>query len=515
MMPTIDRAERKWALLVAALIVALASLPYLLGWALTPAGDHFTGLLINPIDGHSYLAKMGQGARGNWLFRLPYTAEAHEPVLLFTFHLLLGRLAVGGSPGAVLGVYHLARVFFGLALLVGVYGAAAFFSHDIGQRRLTLLLVGLSSGFGWLFGSTPDLTVPESVTFASLLINAHFGLTFLLILLLVLAITLAPRHWSSWAAVVVGSVALVMIHPFAVLIVGVAAGGWLLVRWIGEKSLAWLPLGRLALFSACALPFIAYFAWISQNHSVMHRWMAQNITLSPPFWQWLAAYGLLWPLAAAGAWRALQRRRPADWLLLTWALGQLALMIVPFSLQRRMSTGLHLPLCFLAAVGLWEIVLPRLRGRVKRWVAPAVLLFSFPSNLLMMLAGISAVVGQNPYVVLSEAQWEAMAWLRDNVSSETVVLADEELGTVVPAWGKGARVIYGHPFETLDADQTRQMVNDFFAGAMPAERRASLLDDWGVEIVIVQQDRYSVERPAGYLEVWRLDPLVIFRREDS
>ena len=90
--------EWRWALGASALVVALASVPYLVCWAIVPAGSHYTGLLINPIDGHSYLAKMGQGAAGSWLVRLPYTAETHEPALVYTYLLALGHLVPSGSP---------------------------------------------------------------------------------------------------------------------------------------------------------------------------------------------------------------------------------------------------------------------------------------------------------------------------------------------------------------------------------------------------------------------------------
>ena len=513
MLPTITRREWGWAWAVSALVVALACLPYLVGWALTPAGYHFTGLLINPIDGHSYLAKMGQGAAGGWLFRLPYTAEPHRPVFIFAYHLALGHLAPNASPLTLLWIYHLARVFFGLFLLMAVYGAAGLVTGDIWQRRLSLLLVALASGVGWLVGSGPDLTVPEALTFPSLMVNAHFGLTALLMLLVILGSTLASGHWGWWLAVAVASAGLAMIQPFALLTVGAAVAGWCIVSWLPERRLARMNLGRAALIALVALPFMLYYLWITRTNPHIGRWMAQNITPAPPAWQWLTAYGLLWPLAAAGAWRATQRRGPADVLLLTWTAGQLGLMLLPISLQRRLSTGLHLPLCFLAAVGWQQAVFPLLRGRVRRWLPAVLLLFAFLSNLLLMLAGVSAVLARNPYVLLSDAQWQAMGWLRENVTPETVVLADTELGTVVPAWGGGARVVYGHPFETLDAAAMRTAVNAFYAGRMPADEQSAFLERLGVQIIILQTDRYKLPPPPAFRPAWESGPVIIYRRE--
>ena len=508
-----SRREWTWALVAAACIVALASLPYLLAWLITPAGYHFTGLLINPLDGHSYLAKMGQGAAGEWLFRLPYTSEPHAPVFIFTYFLALGHLAPAGSPVALLVIYHLARIFFGFTLMMAVYGAAAFLTPDIRQRRLSLLFVGLTSGFGWLSGSAPDLTVPEAITFPSILVNAHFGLTALLMLSLILGITLASSRRAWWAVVALASACLTMIQPYAVLTVGLAAAAWVAIRWFQEHRPPWLPLGRLVLFGFVSLPFLLYFLWMTRSNPQIGRWMAQNITPSPPVWQWLVAYGLLGPLALVGAWRAAQRRTPADWLLLCWAGGQIGLMLLPIALQRRLSTGLHLPLAFLAVIGWREVVAPLFSARRAKLLTVALFLVAFPSNLLFMLAGVHAVSVHDPHVVLPDAQWEAMAWLRENVPPETVVLADEQLGAMVPAWGGGARVVYGHPFETLDVERVRAAVNDFYAGDMPDEQRATFLDRYGVQVIIVQGEKLSL--PPAFHPVWQFDSITIYRAEGS
>ena len=61
----ISKSEQRWALAVAAAVVAASCLPYLAAWLLTPDGTHYTGLLINHYDGSSYYAKMQQGARGD------------------------------------------------------------------------------------------------------------------------------------------------------------------------------------------------------------------------------------------------------------------------------------------------------------------------------------------------------------------------------------------------------------------------------------------------------------------
>jgi hypothetical protein len=514
MFPSVRSSEWRWALGISALIVALTSVPYLVAWALVPPNSHYTGFLINPVDGQSYLAKMVQGAAGSWMLRLPFTAESHEPAFIFTYHLALGHLGSPSSPVALIWIYHLARVFFGLVLMMAVYGASAFVTSDIRLRRLVLLLVGLSSGLGWLFGHGPDLTVPESVTFASLLVNAHFGLTSLLMLVTVLALTLAATS-TWWFVVVAGSVLLTMIQPFASVVVGLVGLVWFVMQSRQAHSLQRPLAARLAAFSLAALPLVGYLLRLMQTNPTYRQWMDQNVTPSPPVWQWLVGYGFLVPLAIAGGWHAAKRRSAADRLLLTWTGVQVAVMFMPIGLQRRLSTGLHIPLCFLAAIGVWEVVLSRIRSRMRRWATAGLLLVLFPSNLLLMLAGVGGVAAGNPYVVVTDSQWQALAWVRENASPDTVILTDAEFGTLVPGWGGGARVVYGHPFETLDAPLLKVAISDFFSGKMPAVERAELLDRWSPDLVIIQVDRHQVPKLPGYRLAWQNGSIVILRRVQS
>ena len=492
--------------------MALTSVPYLVAWLITPAGSHYTGFLINPVDGHSYLAKMGQGAAGSWSVRLPYTAEPHQPAFVYTYLLALGHLSPVKSPAGLLWTYHLARLFVGFMLMLTVYGAVSIFASTVGQRRLAMLMVGLSSGLGWFFGQGPDLTVPESITFASLLVNAHFGLTIWLMLVAVLALTLKGDDRRWWPAIVAGGVLLTMIQPYAAVVVGLVASVWFVVESARARAVQRPPLGRLAAFALAALPVAGYMLWLLQANPHYRQWMDQNLTPSPPVWQWLAGYGLLVPLAAGGVAHVARRRSSPDRLLLIWIGVQVAVMFLPIGLQRRLSTGLHLPLCLLAAIGVWEIVLPRIRRATQGVVVWLLLLLLMPSNLILGLAGVGGVAAGNPYLVMTDSQWQTLAWLRENASSTTVVLTDVEFGTLVPAWGGGARVIYGHPFETLEAASREAEVNRFFDGEMPDAEREDFLDGWSVDLVVVQTERYPAPELPGYQLVWQDGPILVLKR---
>ena len=77
--------EKRTLIWVGILAIALISVPYLIAFIGGNEQWEFGGFLLNPIDGHSYLAKMQQGFRGNWKFVLPYSSEPGTGAYLFLF----------------------------------------------------------------------------------------------------------------------------------------------------------------------------------------------------------------------------------------------------------------------------------------------------------------------------------------------------------------------------------------------------------------------------------------------
>jgi len=89
------------------------------------------------------------------------------------------------------------------------------------------------------------------------------------------------------------------------------------------------------------------------------------------------------------------------------------------------------------------------------------------------------------------------------------------LGTIVPAWGGGARVVYGHPFETLDAEEKRAAVNRFCSGRMSADEGADLIGRYQVRVVVLQAGRCDPSSlPPGFGLAWESDTVSIYLAED-
>lgn len=517
--------RRDWIVAVAlsAVVAALTALPYLLAQRLAGPGGVFSGFLINPIDGFSYLAKMRQGAEGAWQFHLPYASDPGPGAYLFLYHLALGHLSMSlNLPPLIL--YHAARV---LSAFMMVLLAFAFFDRlldDPLTKWTAYLLAIVGSGLGWLgipFGLlSNDLWIPEAIPFLTAYSNAHFPVATALMLTLVL-ILLADGHRrvTRLLGALFSGMALAIIQPFAVLSLGFVIASWLVVEgvlvhrdacWPGTRSGIWVLLA----FGLGSAPWMLYDYWLTRSHPVLRVWNAQNLTPSPPPLETALGYGLTLVFALLAVALRLPHKNWKGRLLLVWVIVQGVLLYAPFSLQRRFSLGLYFPLAALAAMGLSAVAQ---RNRRKRLASLATILLAVPSNLIVVGAGLGGVIAQDPALVLAPDEVGTYSWLDRHLADGALVLAGPQTGNRIPAFAD-VRVIYGHPFETPHAVEEEAFVESLFSWEGPQQEALSVLEGRGVQYVVYGPRERALGTPA-WLEdlelLTRIGSYQVYRVSDS
>lgn len=477
-------------------VAGAAQLPYLVAGRLAGEGSVFAGFLINPIDGFSYLAKMRQGAEGGWLLHLPYAAEPGPGAFLYVYYLALGHLATAlGAPLA--GVYLTAR--FAGAVLMYVVGFL-FLRRALGPEGpvwRAYLLTLIASGLGWLVTPlglvTPDLWMPEVIPFLSAYGNAHFPLACAALLAAVVAVMGGGRgrEVRRFAIAVVAGAVLGAVLPFVVL----SLGGVLILWLAWEKARGESIRARAIPFVgaiAGAMPWLIYDLWVSRIQPALAGWTAQNQTPSPPPLEFSLGYGLILLLALIGIARARPQSTPQGRLLVTWLVVNAVLLYAPIDLQRRLSLGLFFPLAALAALGLQSLG----RGaRLQRTAFLAVLILSVPSNLLVIGAGLAGVARDEPSLVMTEGEAAAYTWAAANLPRGSLVLAGPTTGNRLPAFAD-LRVVYGHPFETPDAEARLDLVERLFAGAVPRTEALRTLAELGVSYAFFGPEEQALGSPS-------------------
>jgi hypothetical protein len=545
MKPAVRRAPTAGVLAAAGLgllLLLLAGLPYLL--AVRPAGDPFVfnGFLLNPLDGNTYLAKMYAGWRGDWRFTLPYTAEPGEGAYIFMFYLGLGHLA------RVIGLslpltFHIARLVSALVMLLALYHFIERLVEEEDSRILTFALAAFGSGLGWvalLFGGfTSDFWVAETYPFLSAYANPHFPLGLALLLAL---LTPNPQGSPTGAGYftnglprgllyAAGSFALGIIQPFGVVIAVLILGGTTLWEALAELS-AKERVSPVAILRAAARLFTpgGRFMWVSTGGSMvliytylailadpqLSGWNAQNLTPTPPTWDLLLSLSPALLAALAGIWVVWKRRLPAGKLLLVWIVLGAALLYLPVGIQRRFLLGFYVPAAVLAGLGLSELFRGMAGRGSRRWrlAWALVLLLSLPTNLIVLLAGLKGAQARDPALYLSAGEFNALDWLRENTAPDALVLASPSMGLFIPAY-TGRRVVYGHPYETVNAAGEEAAVGAFFEGDSQEDNTArnAFLAGRGVDFIFYGDRERLLGEPVSGLwlrEVYRAGEVTVY-----
>lgn len=482
----VTRREWAWSSAFAALVMALTSVPYLLGAASQTPERRFSGFVLGVADGNSYLAKMGQGARGAWLFTLPYSSEPQSGAPLFGFYLLLGRLA-GPDHAARVLAFHLARVVFGFGLLLVSYRFLAEFLPDVRQRRLGLALVALGGGLGWLlvlfglgrsFESLPvDFYSPEAFTFLILYALPHLALARSLWLLGLLAYWRGRGLWAGLALLAAS-----FVQPLTVLIVWIVIGLDLALvllppklRLLPHASPSWPRALPILLLSS---PFFLYTAFLFTTDPLLKQWNTQNVLPSPHPVHYLFGYGVLTVLAVPG-WRVLAGHRSAlARFVLGWAIAIPFLLYLPLTTQRRLIEGFQLPLVALAVLGATEAL-----RRFRWWVVALALGLTLPTTAVLLAGGAGAALTRAEPIFHPADQLAAFDWLAHNARPGEAALSAFETGNVLPAYTPLVAYI-GHGPETVFLTQKAPRVAAFYRSSTGDAERRQLLADGRIAFVI-------------------------------
>ncbi len=333
-----DSRERRWALWVALLTMLLTLVPYLIGW-MGAQGRQFMWLGYNLDDSCVYLSWMRQAAGGSFRALNLFTTDAQSGTLLNPLFLALGWIArLTHLP--LLAVYHLARLGFGVILIMVVW---EFLRTTISQpsvRRWALLCVCFASGLGWLplpweafpTSGTPagpiDFWQPEAITFLSLLLSPLFCFSLALQIGALLLLFKGEQTGRMRYAVGAGLCGFVLglTHTYDVLSVGAVWIVYLCCSLLsnlqsakisadnvaGEAAIRTNPAMRTLLQAlvagVCTAPAVAYIYYQLQTEATFLK-RANVVTASAlPLWV-IMGYGLTLALAIYGVYQALKQAK--------------------------------------------------------------------------------------------------------------------------------------------------------------------------------------------------------------
>ncbi len=539
--PKALKSQCRWVLYVAASVMAVTMIPYLFGYSLTGverAFGWFSWFGYNLDDSAVYLSWLRQAADGAFFQRNLFTTDAQPAGQFNLFFIALGLISrVTTLPP--IAVWHLARLLFGIWMLCAVHGLISRVISGERSQKAAFLFVCLSAGLGWLPGlwvdfgqSAPvDVWQPEAIMFLSLYLNPLFIVSLLIMVGFLIGLIDAERTGSFRKAALAGLCGFLLgnIHGYDVITLTAIWALYLVVRMVGARSLLIRGLACAAIAFPPAFLSAGYQYYLLKSNPIFAARVNVE-TLSPSLGQYFLGFGLLIPLAVAGAWILVRRpttddgrpitQRPNDLttLLICWVVANLAVAYLPVPFQRKMIMGLHLPICMLAGAAMGFLLV---RASTTQWrvALVVVVMLTAVTNVRFMLRDAAAYQSnvaqsmiQRPYLMSGENR--ALDWLRANAAPGTPIQPlpwipvgesgrfDTTMASFAPGL-TGLSVHAGHWGETPDFDGAIRKWGRFAAG-MPVEAASELLSQSGVRYIVTSQILEPALRiPPAYLEALR------------
>ena len=494
------------ALLILVVLGAVTTLPYLYAAWTTPADSVYTGLMLDAPDTLQYFSWL-RDHRSATLVPNRMTSQPNEPAL---FNLLwLGLAQVQNLTGwSNAAIFQLLRVGAFLAFAGATWWLLGLATRTARERMWAWALAMCGSGLGivWVVEKYArgladvrfpfDLYVAEPNTLLMLLGYPHFLAAGALVIGTLAASLLAVRsgHWRWWALATALALLLSLQHAYDLLTIYGAYALWLVLLGFKQRRIPWRIGFGMALVGIVSFPPAGYFYWLTSRDPMWREVLSQfsNANVWTPNLLHLPILMGLPLIVAVVGWdgfRPLRSRPDGELLIKAWAIAGLVLIYLPVNFQIHLLMPWQVPLALLAVWGVERRIRPwaaRRMPRLARWMLPALLLLSLPTNLyLVAWRYIELGRHERPwYLHVDEAQ--ALSRLAERATPEDVVLSELELGQYVPA-ETDARAVLAHWAQTVDFYTTRDDVAVALAPETSPQARAEILRRYGVTYVLAPE----------------------------
>ncbi len=378
----------RWHLfLLITAIVFTTWLPYIFGWWLTPPETRYFWLIYNPDDQNVHLMWARQAMEGKLFFHDLFTTEPHPGLFTNLFSIILGLFCRLTGISLHLG-YQVFRTLIAVTFLLTAYWLSGFLLSEGRSRLLFLLLVGFSSGFGWVLvlfwwltgqrppfffvDVSPELNMPEANSFFSMTVAplAALGITLVMGALgCLLASTkvepqkafpiLRPSSRAPFRFVALSilfGMLVVNVHTYAAIPMLIAVFLWQSFQIVTVRRVNLRELATVLLFAFPVILLLGGQAFLFSRDPAFAQ-KAATPTLTPSPIILIGSYGFIAlgsVLGLPAAWRKAKSGEKGWALLLAWTTAIIVSIYLPVSFQRKMIEGLHVSLCFLTALAFEE-----------------------------------------------------------------------------------------------------------------------------------------------------------------
>ncbi len=497
-------SDRRFLALTIGSLLLLTSLPYLFAYWSAPPDRQFMGIMLDVPDHGQYFSWMRELGQAP-LAANKLTPEPNDPVFFNLLWWGLGRISAATGLGFA-GAFHLLRLVAAPLFVLLAYRICGWYFSEVRLQRLALLVILLTSGFGWVLVVLKytltggellfplDVFIAEGNTFLGVLAYPHFIAAALYVYVFDLFLR-SEQDGRIRYALAAGLVALFLgwQHAYDLVLVYGILGAYLVALTFRDRR---IPL-RLAL----GLGLLGFVSWWPALYSVLLT------TLNPVWREVLAQFDnagvftpnllhlpiLLGPAFLLALFHTV-RQRPwrlaglenRELFLHVWFWANFLLIYIPTDYQIHMLNGWQIPIGILATRAYVSQIAPRVENRFQlspRVSSALLLALVVPTNLYLFSWRFVDLARHQAPFYLSRSEVETLTWLEENATSEDVVLSSLTVGQFVPAW-TGTRAFLAHWAQTLDFYGKSEAVEAFYGASAEHSWRRQLLDDFSVDFVI-------------------------------
>ncbi|MCA9892010.1 MAG: hypothetical protein KC615_03455 [Anaerolineae bacterium] len=475
----VGRMEWRWVSIVTMLTIVVTLIPYLVIAGTTSPDNTFMGILHQYEDGATYLSKMGQGESGNWLTYFQHSPEPTQGALIHPVYMLLGQVArLSYLPNLL--IFHGVRLLAMLVMFSAIYQLGANIWVKLRARRIFFVLSVFGSGFGWLVvllssGKliSPDVNMPHMYPLYAGLVNIHYPLSIAFLALITSifipvfrpGFTAEPNVDNGGTVIFLAGLALAFLFQEALLPIVMAVIGSMMARWVIDRKVKSFEFRWAMWLIVPILPVAAYYSTTIESNPAVEEWLLQRPSNLPSLLLAISGLGLPLILSLPGLARAIRHfEEDGDRFMLLWLFSMLVSYIVASSGRVQYLAAIIIPIAYFATRAIedywFKKVIAQRRYQQRAYIVlfPLVVL----TNIFVLFFPVSGVLNhERMESFLDDDYMQAFSELEQISQPNEVVLAAPIVGTWLPAY-TDLRSYYGHPAETLYAEQRLAEVKTFY-----------------------------------------------------
>jgi hypothetical protein len=242
--------------------------------------------------------------------------------------------------------------------------------------------------------------------------------------------------------------------------------GYLILLWIKERKVAGRLVRWVLVVLLPPLPVLVIYVLFLMYNPAMVEWNRQNAAVAPSLLLLIIGLGLPLMIAFPSIYRTIRRFEPdGSQYMGVWLLAMIITVYLPTGAHTRFAAGIMIPIAYFGTRSLEDFWFGFVRGRWRFRLLAAVLPLIVASQILVLITPLFPIFEGKPQdlsnLLLERDYRDAFDWLEMNTRPTDIVLAAPTVGVWLPAWS-GARTVYGHPAETLDAGIKRQAVLNWY-----------------------------------------------------